>query len=327
MLRPGTDYQVGVAPWIAAGGSWTTILPNMAVPGTSLTSDAQGNIVVTTANTTLYRLILPTGYVKVQADSCTVDQCDVDGFDETNQILTKGLVDGNHANATNLVVTDCTLIPAHPGAAWNAVMGHEYTARRLIVQGVDAFGAYPASGHTSDPVTVLIEGCFDPDGLIFISPDANHTGDSPVSATHNDWFQIQGAPAGSDIEVRYSTISGMLSTTVGDSQDTAGSPNARGGWNKNAPLLQATSCVMLTPNVSSIHGVNVHHNWMDGGQVAVNGIGCSSADGGITLTSNLHGPNTRFPTSAYEIDAAVTSVTSTGNTFIADGSTVPLVRS
>lgn len=341
-LQPSVDYQVGVDPFVAAGLVLTPVLPNMAIPGTSLVSDADGNIIVNVAGTTLFGLTLLTGYIKVMADSCTVDRCRVAGFNEANQVLSKGLVDGNNQAATNLIVKDSTLIPASPGAAWNGIMGHDWTALRVRVRNtVDGFEVYNSNGtHKTDPVTILIDGC-DIQKLVFVSPDLNHSSDAAPTKTHNDGVGIQGAGPGSSIEIRYSNIQAFLSSTVGDALVTvpgtspvpAGAtpgPNQRGGWNPkypSQPLLQATSCVMLTPNVTSIHGLNVHDTWMDGGQVAVNGIGCSAADGGITLTNNKHGDSTVFAASAYEVAASVPSVTATGNTFTSTGAAVPLVRS
>lgn len=327
LIQPGVDYQVGVEPFVDAGAVLTTILPNMAVPGTTLTSDSNGSIVVTTANTTLYRLYLPTGYVQVKADNCLVDQCNVGGYNETVQTANKGLVDGNNVNATNLKIRDTTLIPTIAFACWTGIMGHHWTATRVKIRNtVDGLGAYPPSGHTSDPMTILVDGV-DGNELAYISPDLNHPSDSPVSHTHNDWFQIQGAPTGSSIEIRFSNMQGFQSHTVGDWQYSPASHNSRGGWNNNYPADQTTSCLMLTPNVSSIHGINMHNNWCDGGQIVVNGIGLSAADGGITLTGNKHGRNTVFNTSAYEIATSATSISASGNTYIDNGAAVPLVRS
>lgn len=331
LLQPRIDYDTGVEPWVAGGASLTTVLPNMAIPGTSLTSDSRGSIVVTVANTHLYRLHLPTGYVQVKAANCLVEQCLIEGYNETTQTANKGLVDGNNAAATGMIVRDSTLIPAVPGAAWTGIMGHHWTLTRAKIRNtVDCLGAYPAAGHTSDPVIVLVDGC-DGDEMAFISPDANHSGDAVppghLGKTHNDWFQIQGAPPGSSIEIRYSKMAAFLSHTVGDWQYSSTNKNALGGYNDKYPADQSTSGLMLTPNVSSIHNVNLHDCWGDGGQVFVNGIGCSAADGGITITNMKQGPSTVFPAQMYSVDAAVPGVTATGNVKTADGSTAPLVRS
>jgi hypothetical protein len=326
--------NTGVEPY---GLSLVTVTPGMQIPAanitpssTVLTADAQGNLAISTAGITLTGLNLATGFIDVNAANVTIQQCKIQGYNETVQTANKSLVSCTKQPAMNTVIVDCTLIPVYPGAAWNGITGHDFTAQRCRIEHtVDGFGVYNANtGFKTSALSILIEACY-VTNMIYVSPDANHTSDTPVSHTHNDGWQIQGCGPGSNVEMRYSTILGWCDATLpspwNDITRSSSTPNAAGGYNIHYPYYQSNSMLQITQGVAAVTGLNIHNNVFGGGAYCINvGSGTYSSFGSI-VNNKFHLDQRPDAARAMSIPTTATGVTVSGNTDYATGTAVAAV--
>lgn len=253
---------------------------------------SSGDIVVTTPGTVIEGRLI-TGRVLVRAANVTVRQCEIVGNGYTNG--NTALIDCNHHAASGVVIEDCELHQAVATAnVWHdAIIGHDYTARRnFIYDVVDGFGAYN-SNDPSKPANVIIEGNYVRD-LCYFSPDPNH----PDNRTHNDGIQIQG---NGGVRIVGNHLRGYASANTGTG-------------NRNDPYFPLVTghVITCTPSLSAIQDVVVSSNWLYGGVcgfIAVSGSKGASHVG--TLTNNRFGRDQRV-TTPIQLDN-VLSVSLAGN--------------
>lgn len=350
-IQPGVDYEVGVEPFLAAGYNLTVVTPNMAIPGNpGMFSDSVGNILVNTvATVSLTGLWLPNGYIRIFTPNVTIDRCLIEGYDQANDgSFSAGLIDASPNAAKNIVVKDTTCRPKFPKGVWDGFRGHDIHLLRCKAEFcTDCMGIYNSNtGHKTDPLDILVDGC-DFDKMTYVSPDSFHSGDSVISKTHNDCVQIQGAGPGSVVEIRFSTLNAYLDATRDDDvlryqTGTPGAappaPNSQGGWNRYYPTTQSNAGIQITQGVSTVSGLNIHHNWGGG---AGQWLNTGSAQGVYTnygtVAANKIDKNRRGVTSfgdaaisisqTIQIPASATGVVLTPvNTFIEDGTTITPYR-
>lgn len=141
--------------------------------------------------------------------------------------------------ADSVVFEDCGFHPENPNYYVNAVQGRGFTVRRC-----EAYGT--VDGWSLQGDHILIEDSWDHDLYWSVVPAAVHSD----LKTHNDASQWH---YGSDIEIRYSVLSGNT-------------PAKPGG---------GTSCILGTMVNPALYGLQgdyrVHHNWLSGGGGVVTG--------------------------------------------------------
>lgn len=266
----------------------------------SALTPSAGDILVTTPGTVIEGRLI-TGRVLVRAANVTIRQCEIvgNGFRSGNTAL----VDCNHSAAQNVLIEDCDLHQAAATAnVWHdAIIGHDYTARRNFVYDVvDGFGVYNVTNSTQ-PANVIIEGNFVRD-LCYFSPDSNHSD----NRTHNDGIQIQG---NGGVRIVGNQIRGYASSATG-----TGSTN-----DPYFPLITG-HVITCTPTVSAITNLYVDSNWLYGGVcgfIAISGTKGASNLG--TISNNRFGRDQRI-TTAIQLDSAL-SASFHGNVW--DGDTTP----
>jgi len=164
--------------------------------GTALTTH-QGDLVITTAGTVVDGLDVH-GFVYVRAADVTIRRTRIRGTART-MCTGKSLVVATGTAQHGLVVEDSTLAPDVPSSLVNAVMGHDYTFRR-----VDASGVADTAGINGDNVT--IDGSW-LHGNVHVAVDACQSG----TPTHDDGIQIHG---GTNLTVRNSTLEGAYNVGI-----------------------------------------------------------------------------------------------------------------
>lgn len=232
-------------------------------PGVVLTT-SNGDITVNTAGAVIENLDI-FGKVIIQAANVTIRNCRIRGGVATSNV---GLVTCFSAACTGARIEFCELRPDNPSVWWDGVIGHGYTAyRNHVYWTVDGFGAYLASGEGLD-VGVQIQGNYVHD-LSLISPDPNHSD----NLTHSDGIQVQGGWSG---QIVGNNIQGFWQPNNGTGwpgYDPAHNDPMNGAINPNATNFdygQSTSCIICTPNQSSVQGWLVDRNWFDGGGIGIN---------------------------------------------------------
>lgn len=287
--------------------------------GVTLTPHS-GDMTVTVPGTVLDGLDIA-GRVSVTTTDVTIRNCRVRG--NSTLATNAGLINATNINVQRLIIQDCLLNPDVPSLWWNGVTGHDFTVQRCNIYGtVDGVGVFNTA-NSGGPVNVKILGNWIHD-LAYFSPDPNHTGDTPVSHTHNDCIQIQ---AGTNIEIGWNVLAGFCSPTYGPdiSRDQA-HPNSGGGFSTHYPYLQASSAVQVNLRSGFIPGgLNIHDNLIDGGAFSINTDAATYPDFG-SIRNNRFGDNQRPDSPAYiSVPAAVFNTgLVTGNTHQASGLPVPV---
>lgn len=252
------QFILGTTKPTAANTGWRRVRASL--------TPSVGDILVTTAGTVIEGKLI-TGRVLVRAANVTIRQCEIvgNGYAKGNT----GLVDCNHPAASNVLIEDCEIHQDQATAnVWHdAIIGHDYTARRnFIYDVVDGFGVYNSS-NPSKPANVAIEGNFVRD-LCYFSPDPNH----PDNRTHNDGIQIQG---NGGVRIVGNHLRGYASSTSGTG-------------NRNDPYFPLITghVITCTPTVSPITDVTVSSNWLYGGVCGLIAISGRMGSSHIGVVSN-----------------------------------------
>lgn len=213
----------------------------------------------------------------------------------------------NCNNGTLATIRFCNLAPAEPSARWNAIGTRKYVAHRNNIWNcTDNFSVY--SQDSTGTCNVKIEGNFCP-SMVQWRPDyANNR-----TETHNDTVQLQG---GKDDELDV-VIEG--NTFVGDHSKLVGTI---------PPTYSNLSAIMITPNTQPHCSATIKNNWLTKGIYTINS-GKTATGGILVITGNRMerpGWETPGPTAAINIDPGYTNITVSGNTYIDNGATVPIMR-
>ncbi len=149
-----------------------------------------------------------------------------------------------------------------------------------------------------------IKGCYIHD-LLRISPDSSH----PDNVTHCDAIQIVD---GDSIDIWGNNIISMASS------------HSNASTSKHP---QGLSCIMLTPNIGNITNLKIRDNWMDGGEISINGGGLDRAKGNTgAITGNRFGRNQYYSGHCIDLDSSATGITTSGNVYEDNGSAVTVRR-
>lgn len=265
----GAWRRYGFAPItiVSGGGGEDPDLGPFAKPSASDTghygtlTTLTGNQTITTPGTVLEgRDIF--GYVDVRTSGVRIRNCKIRGDAAT--ATERGLINATHANCSDLVIEDCTLVPDTPSIWWTGVLGHDYTARRLDISDcVDGFGVYNTNATSAKANVNIVRN--------WVRRAYCHTPDSTHSdnKTHNDGVQIQG---NGGVKVRWNFF------------DWSPSPLSSAGINP-------TACIMVTPNVSACPDMTFEYNWFGGTGIAAV-INFSAKSAGATSTASIY--NNKF---------------------------------
>ena len=143
------------------------------------------------------------GFVDVKAPNVTIRNSVVRGGVATYD---RGLVTNTTPAATNLVIEDSTLVPAHPSVYLDGLKGSNFTGRRLDISG----GVDAVKVHGSN---VRVEASW-LHGMARYAADPNQRG----GPTHNDGVQVLG---GNDIVIVGNTIQASGNAGMQVAQDYA----------------------------------------------------------------------------------------------------------
>ena len=275
---------------------------NTGVPvGTKLTT-VHGDITVTQAGTVLNALDVY-GFIKVRAANVTITNSRIHGANTAT--TSTGLIDAASPAVSHLVIQHCELTDDTPSIWVDGVIGHDYTARYNEVHNViDGFGVFnPNAPATNLQVIIQQNWVYD---LTYMSPDQTHSDNH----THNDGVQIQGtgASAVSQVQILNNTITAMVGP-----KSTATSPYA--------PMVTGQA-IAVTPNVSSIHDVQINGNMLDGGAQSVTMIPTPVGTGANLVLSNNTFGRDQYTHRGVLITLPV-QLKHWGN-FYTDGSSVPV---
>jgi hypothetical protein len=213
----------------------------------------------------------------------------------------QGLLHLTSANATNVIVEDCDLVPSTPTAYFTGILGHHYVVRRSKFRHVvDGCGVYNTnSGQGAAATGVTIEMNLITDHSWF------STAPNQSDGSHCDCIQLQG---GSGTIIRGNTLNAYNDTSVGNS------PWSRVGESGH----RGTSDLMFTPNVGAITACQILKNWCTGGEIASNAAAAGNAGNNLgTWTSNRFGGDSY---GGHTIDFRTGALyTASGNVYDATG--------
>ncbi|MDT4910245.1 MAG: hypothetical protein QOI69_3486 [Pseudonocardiales bacterium] len=163
---------------------------NTGVPAGTALKVHNGDLVITTAGAT-YDALDIRGFVTVRAPNVTIKRSIIRGGVATRGSV--GLVTAVDAHATNLVLQDSTLVPAHPSVSIDGVTGANYTLTR-----VDIYGTVDGAKVLGDNVT--IQNSWIHDTTHYAHDPAQGNGPS-----HNDAVQVLG---GRNVRISGNTVRG-----------------------------------------------------------------------------------------------------------------------
>lgn len=294
-----------------------------AAPTSANTTTYTGDYTVSSSTTVTGlhitgRLIVSGGTVTVK--NCIIDRhVDVNGGDLTlincevriNQLKAASTDTwGVYTNVQNCSATIqfCTIHSTmSPMSIYVAggVGAHNITVDRCniydVMDGIDTYNKWVATG----PANIVVKGNYI-HGLNYLTPEPRQSD----NVTHCDGIQISG----------------------GDGCEVYGNYfHSYAGSFSNAPLYvagshpQSLSCVMITPNTGPVTSTAIHDNWLDGGEIMING-GALDRQGGASngsVTNNRFGRDCYFSGAQLGFDAtAVGKWTATGNVYEDNGTPI-----
>lgn len=270
-----------------------------------------GDMVITVDDTVVENLDVK-GYIDVRAKRVKIRNTRVRGAVSVPSGV-RGLIHCVNANVADLVLEDVHLEPDNPAWYWNGVMGHDYTARRVLTrQTVDGFRVFNQFAPSA-PSGVSILGSW-VDRLRYFRNDPDQT-----DGSHCDCVQIQ---AGTGMVVRGSRLDAYLAP--GSEQRYLASGELPGA-------TQALSAAMINNDLQGQVSMDLFGNWIRGGDQPVNGG--SSKLAGMNLGRawrNKFDRGARIAGHTIDLDAQVTMDTGDGtanqNVYIDDGSPVQVRR-
>lgn len=183
---------------------------------------------------------------------------------------------------SNLLIEDCTIAPRAISDITNCVEGHHFTLRRVnIYHGVDGVSVIAADGSTR--ADVVIEGSWIHDLTMY------NTTTQSDNLTHNDVIQWHGMLG---LTITGSRLEGFCDPSIGvvNTPPTGVWPNSLVSGNPWYPTGWSTSVLMCSPARAPMGELVITNNWMNGGAVALNLSGTSTANlPGATVTGNRFG--------------------------------------
>lgn len=245
-----------------------------------------GVLTLSTPNTTISGYDIP-AFIVSKADKITIENCCVHGPAVLPADGSRNMINAYETQSTNLVVRDCTLFASVPDHNSEGMQGKSFLAARNniynVVDGIDPLG---------DGSTILANYIHD---LAWFSPDSNHSDNH----SHNDCVQLEGGSA----TAMYNNLEGFLSPTAGDGA-------ARPYDQTNSAMLMSAMTAVATTNLV------ISHNWIDGGQVAVN-VGPGTYTNLGTVTDNIFGDNQYYDGVTVLLNATRASIglTLSGNVY------------
>jgi hypothetical protein len=292
----GQIWKLSGGVWTARGRSaagaynpttWSYGAYGSYKPGPSTSGIPSGSPALTTQNGTSGLYIAPAGTydlidfhceVQIRTPGAIFSRCKFRGNSTRNS---NGALAGIGAlapyGAPVAKFYDCDFAPDTPSIWWDAIMNHDYEAYRckLSGQAVDGFGVY---GSGANGANVKLYGNY-ADLQAYFSPDPNHSGDTPISKTHNDSVQWQG---GSGLVMVGNNFAGYLDAAIGEAAYSSSSPNASGGGPNNPSagsgynvnfsdfatygkyLIDGANLQVSGSNGGECAGLDCHHNWFSG---------------------------------------------------------------
>lgn len=234
------------------------------------------------------------GFVNVTASNVTFINCDFRG-PAVFTAIDRGLVNCNTNTASGVLFQRCRFSPQTPTPGLDGIFGQGFTAERCeVFYTEDGFGLYRSDGAA---VNVDLKGNWVHD-LLYSAPGKPLT---PADGSHCDCVQLHQNPR--NINIIGNRFEGFVATTIGDwnATDYAYYP---GRW--------STSCIMYSPNSTTLQNVAVDSNWIDGGAVGLN-FGNWTSGSGLTVTNNRWGRDFRLGEAFTIIAKSALSITITGN--------------
>jgi hypothetical protein len=291
---------------------------NTGVPSAITLTTVNGDIVVTTDGAIIENKDV-FGFIRVQAPNVTIRNCKIRGRDTGNAYVVSGvtlpctpngnpvgdgayarlwptwygLIDGNHASATNMLVERCTLVCDWPSWWGFAISLHDSTIHRCDISnfpdGVEDYGNNIITGnYIHDPV--------------FHASDYNQRNSTPPWWSHNDGIMATGSRNGnSRYEGNYIY---MLNTGAHiQYQDAQGYGDHRWG-----------AGITLAPNNGPINNMVIKNNWLSSGaagfqcngtNTALGHAGASNVIGEVSGNRVAHNMHDYGNNSTYQLRWAV----------------------
>ena len=311
VFGPGAAFVLGTTEPVGGSNVGTGIVAsapsaNVTVDGTIVTYNATTEVYTVAAGQTVERKIFP-GFVNLAAGA-TIRNCLVSG-PPAEHASDRALVQGPTTGSTRATVSFCTIDPTVASPYYDGIHAlNIHTERTWIKNTTDGFRVYNTGGGA---INFLGEGCH-AEALAQFAPDYVNS----RAETHNDDAQMQGTTAGgltaSDVYFDGCKFDGRHSTTKGNIP----------------PYSFGQSCLMLSPNVGPVH-LTFTRGWLLGGNQGINAVSAS-----LTSASHLTVTSTRFekpgtdalaPTVAFLLATGSTlTLVQSGNTYISDGTAVPV---
>lgn len=253
-------------------GTLSAVRDGMSGNGWSMSG---GKLTVTGSNVTLNNVDV-FGSIVVKAPNLSMRNFRVRGFDSRSLSGATELISVRDAAASG-TFTDGWLIPDIPTEWMHGIQGHDYTARRLLIDDVvDYFGVFNQSKSGAYSSGVSIKGCYGRQMAYFLEAASVH----PSKQTHNDGVQNQGG--------WYTEIVGNVIRSVygprGQYQPAVDvSPTPSGAANLDL------SCIMLNDNIGTSGGMTVTDNLFIGGWLPLNFGTAPNATGMSVLRNRFDG--------------------------------------
>jgi hypothetical protein len=233
-----------------------------------------------------------------------------------------GLLHCVNALVADVQVYDSLFKPDTPSGTVNGVQGHHFQIyRSRFMDCIDAVRIHNVATDMGDAPTgvILQQNLFDKH--MWVGDASSGFADG----SHTDGVQIEG---GSGTIIRGNYFNGYHNKAI---VTPAGPPFSRqgylGAFSGNAPddtLARSTSCIMCTPNVGAVTGIEVRKNWFSGGEIMCNFGNDDNAGNNIgTFTDNRFERNSYFTGHTLDFQNGA-SFTASGNVYDDDGTAVTI---
>jgi hypothetical protein len=286
-------------PSLALGVGSAFVKPdatNTGIPAGTTLTEIHGDMVITVDGTIIEDKDV-FGFIDVRARNVIIRRSRVRGSGPGTG--NTGLIIALNAACVNLLVEYCELRPDFPSYWLDGIIGDNFTARyNKVYNVVDGFGI--------NGTGVLNTACYSNwvYDLSYFSPDPNHTDNQ----THNDCIQVFG---GDGAIIAGNRLDCFLSTTVGT---------------LNNPYTQGNAAIQLNQGTAPLTNLAANDNWVDGGNITVNGLGVTGDIGDLLRNRCGRGSH-----SGQVIGFATATVCNTGtgadvNVYDDNGTPVPIYR-
>ena len=238
---------------------------NVGIPaGTVLTTTGAPTGLVTLTGTGAYtykNMLIKACFLIKTTGKVEFRNCKIVGFQRTD------LTGSGHDTAlincdanpgvSNVLITDCELVPDYPDTYTDGVLGHNFEIRRSIVRNcVDCLGIRVPNKPTAAANTKIYANILT--DLAYFNPDVATPRTTTNKGTHNDVIQVFG---GKGHDIVGNCIWGKPSANAGTPPYGFGAPVGDASRNVYAP--NSIGRGINTTNGIGNTTINIQNNWFD----------------------------------------------------------------